>query len=360
MSDPNKLGVKHIMAQRVPEMMGRLPPLPSISEVLRLYRVYAKKSLSQNFLFDPKLTSKFVSRAGSVRGSYVCEVGPGPGSITRSILAQRPKHLVVVEKDSRFLPSLVMLQNACKGHMSVVLGDILKFDMSQLFPKECERAWVDESPPIHIMGNLPFNVSLPLIIMWLQAISEHSSAWRYGRAKMTLSVQEEVGERITAVPTHSQRSRLSVMCQNWCEVEHAFTIPGKAFYPKPQVNVSVINFTPRVEPLIDMDFKLFEKFVRILFSMRQKHCKHPLQRLFPIHKREELAVQLLTVADVDPCTPCFNMPFDEIKRLSLTYGHIVDQNPELRYYDPIKPDSIASDRAFLSLKRPTRTPLLSS
>ncbi|KAA0201075.1 hypothetical protein HAZT_HAZT006113 [Hyalella azteca] len=325
-----------------------------------MYRVHAKKSLSQNFLLEPKLTSKFVSRAGKIRGSYVCEVGPGAGSITRSILAQRPKHIVVVEKDARFLPSLLMLQNACQGHMSVVLGDILKFDMSKLFPRETERPWEDECPPIHIIGNLPFNVSLPLIIKWLRAISKHDSAWRYGRVNMTLSVQEEVGVRITAVPAHSQRSRLSVMCQNWCEVEHLFTIPGRAFVPQPDVNVSIIKFTPRIRPLIDMDFDLFEKFVRVMFSMRQRQCKHPLQRLFPIHKREELATKLFTVADVDPNAPSFNLTFDELERLSLTYGLIVEQHPELRHYDHINPACIAEDKARISLLSSKKIPRLSA
>ncbi|KAF2357755.1 Ribosomal RNA adenine dimethylase [Trinorchestia longiramus] len=334
------------MAKQGQMLVGRLPPLPSISEVLRMYKIHSKRSLAQNFLYEPKLTSKFVSRSAKVRGAYVCEVGPGPGSLTRAIIAQRPKHLVVVEKDARFLPSLLMLQNACKGHMSVVLGDILKFDMSKVFPSECERAWEEESPPIHVIGNLPFNVSTPIIIRWLKAISLHNNAWRYGRVNMTLAVQEEVGVRITAVETHSQRSRLSVMCQNWCEVEHVFTIPGHCFVPQPKVNSSIIKFTPRIKPLIDMEFHLFEKFIRVMFSMRQKQCKTPIQRLFPLHRRQELATKLFTVADVDPNSSILNLGFAELERLSLTYGLIVEQCPELRYYDFINPDCIAQDKAW--------------
>uniref|UniRef100_A0A2P2I1E2 rRNA adenine N(6)-methyltransferase n=1 Tax=Hirondellea gigas TaxID=1518452 RepID=A0A2P2I1E2_9CRUS len=316
-----------------PKPITRLPPLPSTKELLRLYNVRATKALSQNFLLDPKLTNKFVSKAGNIRDAYVCEVGPGPGNITRSILNHCPQHVIVIEKDTRFMPALSLLQDASKGRMSVVFGDVLNFEMGMLFPKECKKSWDDECPPIHLVGNLPFSISLPLIIKWLKAISERSSVWKYGRAKMTLTFQEEVAIRMTVPAGHEERCRLSLMCQNWCEVEHKFTIPGSAFYPKPRVNVGVVTLTPRISPLVPLNFPIVEKVLRHLFNTKNKMCKNPLKKLFPLSKREELTAKLMTVADVDPTITPVNLTMEELHRLTMAYDCILEQYPSLRSYD---------------------------
>lgn len=252
-----------------------------------------------------------------------------------------PKHVIVVEKDQRFLPALSMLQDACKGKLSVVIGDILRFEMSKLFPNECERAWDDEEcPPIQLLGNLPFSVSLPLIIKWLEDMSKRRNAWRYGRTQVLITVQEEVAVRMAANAGHSQRCRLSVMCQNWCNVEHVYSMNGKAFLPKPKVDVGVVRLTPRIKPFIDYEFKMVEKFMRHLFNMRRKQCKFPLAKLFPKSKREELTVKLLTVADVDPQTFPYCLNMDELNRLVHTYSLILEQHPSLAKYDHRDPKKV--------------------
>lgn len=268
----------------------RLPPLPTVRDLIKLYKLRALRQLSQNFLLDERITDKIVKAAGPIRNHYVCEVGPGPGSITRSIIKRCPKKFIVVEKDPRFLPILELIQEASQSHvdMGIKIDDIRAFNFEEGFAGAPKNAWLDYPPPVHIIGNLPFSVSTNLIIRWLHAISEQRSAWSFGRSTMTLTFQNEVAERIVAPVTHKQRCRLSVMCQFWCEVEHKFTIPGKAFVPKPDVDVGVVHLVPLKYPLVKLPFKMVEKVLRTIFNMRQKVAIKGGAKLFPEDMRDEL------------------------------------------------------------------------
>ncbi|XP_075978630.1 mitochondrial transcription factor B1 [Anticarsia gemmatalis] len=313
----------------------RLPPLPSIKDVIRLYKLRALRELSQNFLMEPRLIDKIVNAAGNIEKYVVCEVGPGPGGITRSIIHRAPRKVILVEKDRRFIPSLELIADACRDKVDVdiIPGDILKTDITQYVPDDVKTDWHDEPPPLHLIGNLPFSVSTILMIRWLEMISKQEGPWIYGRARMTLTFQKEVAERMAARMLHPQRCRLSVMCQNWCTVKYKFDIPGAAFLPKPDVDVGVVTLTPLKYPLIKHPFKMVEKVVRQIFSMRQKYSIRGAQTLFPEEVRNEMALRMYKMAGIDPMTRPFQIANMEFARIVDAYAEIVKMYPELEHYD---------------------------
>jgi len=313
----------------------RLPPLPTTRDLIRLYRLRALRQLSQNFLLDERITDKIVRAAGNIKNHVVLEVGPGPGGITRSILRRAPQKLIVVEKDPRFLPTLELLQEACQDAVKVdiEINDIRSYNFEAGFEGAHSHDWHDKSPPINLIGNLPFSVSTNLIIRWLNAISEKRGPWVFGRTPMTLTFQKEVAERMVAPVTHKQRCRLSVMCQLWCDVQHKFTIPGRAFVPKPNVDVGVVTLVPLKEPLVNLPFEMVERVLRHVFNMRQKASRRGGERLFPEELRSELGPKLFRLADTDYNARPFEVTTEEFARLCYAYRSLCEEYPEIRNYD---------------------------
>uniref|UniRef100_A0A8C5LF71 rRNA adenine N(6)-methyltransferase n=1 Tax=Jaculus jaculus TaxID=51337 RepID=A0A8C5LF71_JACJA len=296
----------------------RLPPLPTIREIIKLYQLRAAKQLSQNFLLDLRLTDKIVRKAGNLTDVYVYEVGPGPGGITRSILNADIAELLVVEKDTRFIPGLQMLSDAAPGKLRIVHGDVLTFKIEKAFPEHLKRKWEDDPPNVHIIGNLPFSVSTPLIIKWLEKMSLQDGPFAYGRTPMTLTFQKEVAERLVATTGSKQRSRLSIMAQYLCNVEHLFTIPGKAFVPKPEVSVCLC-------------VSVSELFLN-LFKQR-KWMHQCLQMLFPEARRLESTGKLLQLADIDPTLRPIHLSLTHFKSLCDVYRKMCDEDPQLLTYN---------------------------
>ncbi|CAL8135495.1 unnamed protein product [Orchesella dallaii] len=311
----------------------RLPPLPSVRDLVKLYQLNAIKQLSQNFLLDHKLTSKIAKAAGNIENCIVCEVGPGPGGITRSILERNPLKVILIERDKRFESVLKILQDACPGKIDVYWGDVLSFQMSKLIPQEHASPWDSYQPKIHIIGNLPFNISTPLISRWLSDISEQKNAWTFGRVPLTLTFQKEVAERLTAETSTEQRSRLSVMAQYLTHCDLKFIIKGSAFVPKPDVDVGVVKFTPRKEPLIRQPYRLVEKVVKQTFCMRGKYCCRPISTLFPNIVRQSFTKMLFEQSLVYPNTRPYELAMEDFERLCDTYASIISTYPEIGKYE---------------------------
>ncbi|TPP60478.1 rRNA adenine N(6)-methyltransferase [Fasciola gigantica] len=326
-----------------------------------MYGLRAQKQLSQNFLLQPASLNGFVKRAGSLRNAYVLEVGPGPGSLTRAILACQPKHLVVVELDRRFIPSLEELRLAAVEmgiQMDIYRQDILKFNAESIFPSEAKmvtEAWgtysekipeydswegkrfdasssalvpIRTSPRVRVLGNLPFNISTALVVQWLHDIAERRGVWRYGRVPLTLTFQKEVGERLAADVWHEQRSRLSIMAQAFCEVKYLQDIPGTAFLPKPKVDAALVRLTPLAQPVIPVPFPYVEKVVRNAFQFRNKHVVRGLEALFP-SDRPDLVIQLFKEAGVQPSKRPTQLSLFEFRDLCFVYQRICSVEPEL-------------------------------
>jgi len=315
----------------------RLPPLPTIRDLVKLYRIQAKKQLSQNFLMDERLTDKIVKQAGRLKDSQVVEVGPGPGGLTRSIIRRLPKKIVVVEKDKRFGPTLEMLSEAfatVDGKMDIIYDDILDTHLPSLISEDDKTDWENERcPNICIIGNLPFSLSTHLIVKWLKAISERSGPWSFGRTRMVLTFQKEVAVRLTAPPKHEQRCRLSVMAQAWTKPKLKFFIPGEAFVPKPKVDVGVVLFEPLIVPKTDHEFSFFEKITRHAFSFPRKYAIKSISTLFPPEDQEELSMMMFKLSDVDPRMRPRELTVEDVHRLCSAYKYLLEKHPNIRDYN---------------------------
>lgn len=314
---------------------NRLPPMPTIRDIIKIYKLNAIKQLSQNFIMDEQLTAKIVKVAGNIQDQHVLEVGPGPGSITRSILRRSPKQLVVVEKDRRFIPTMKLLAEAVSPNiqMDINQDDILSYPIEKAFPETIRCEWDGPSPPVHLIGNLPFAISTRLLINWIKDVSLKRGGWIYGRTPMTLTFQKEVGERIVAPIMDPQRCRLSVMSQIWTRPTNRFIISGKAFVPKPDVDVAVMHLVPLQCPLTTLPFDLVEKVVRHIFSMRQKYVRRGISNLYPKEMEIELTKETFEMADIDPQARSFQLSNEECLRLADAYNNILVKYPEIADYN---------------------------
>ncbi|CAH8536304.1 unnamed protein product [Heterobilharzia americana] len=341
----------------------RLPPLPSLREVIRIYGIRARKQLSQNFLLQPSSINGLIKCAGNLRGAYVLEVGPGPGGITRAILQKGPRYVAVVEIDRRFIPGLQELRLAALEmgtQMEIFRQDILRFNCEGIFPTNPmsgEGAWNDSSQlqglhiheslsenqtdtalenissrKICVIGNLPFNISTPLVCQWLHDIAERRGIWRYGRVPLILTFQKEVAERLAADVWDEQRSRLSIMSQAYCNVEYMKDIPGTAFLPPPKVDAGVVRLTPLQQPLIPVPYPYVDKLVRQTFRFRQKQIVRCLETLFPSN-RPELVIQLFKEAGVQPVKQSIQLTLSEFRDLCFVYHRICQMEPSIFDFD---------------------------
>lgn len=234
-------------------------PLPSLKEVINAYGLRAKRSLGQNFLLDPSILSHIVKAAGSLEGRTVIEVGPGPGGLTRHILDNPIDHLYVIEMDSRCLEIMEELRSYYPKNLSIIAGDALKVDCSQL-----------GKSPRKIISNLPYNVSVPLLFQWLEHLDQFES--------LTLLFQKEVAKRITAQPRTSDYGKLSIMTQWCCDVSMVFDIRPGAFLPAPKVISTLVNLRPKAHP-VKVDPKALQSLTQAGFNQRRKMLRASLKSI---------------------------------------------------------------------------------
>lgn len=235
--------------------------LPPLREVIEKFGLKAKKSLGQNFLFDLNLTSKIARQAGDLNGKTVLEIGPGPGGLTRALLAQGA-NVTVIERDERCLAALKEISDTYPNKLVVIAGDALRQDFNALFK---------EKPAI--VSNLPYNVGTELLTRWLL-----TEPWPPFYQSMTLMFQREVAERIVALPGSPHYGRLGVLTGWRAKAKIAFDVPRQAFTPSPKVTSSVVHIVPYDNPLPCSALDL-ETVTKAAFGQRRKMLRQSLKAL---------------------------------------------------------------------------------
>lgn len=237
-----------------------VPELPPLREVIRQHGLGARKSLGQNFLLDLNLTGRIARAAAPLEQANVIEIGPGPGGLTRALLAAGAGHVTAIERDPRCIAALAELAAAFPGRLSVLEGDALAIDAASLVP-----------PPRKIVANLPYNIATPLLLSWLR----HAEAFQ----SLTLMFQKEVALRLAAAPRSKDYGRLSVITQWRCAARRLFDVPPRAFVPSPKVTSSVVQLVPRPAPLAPCRFEDLERVLAAGFGQRRKMLRQSLKTL---------------------------------------------------------------------------------
>ncbi len=234
--------------------------LPPLRDVIRRHGLEPRKSLGQNFLLDLNLTRRIARAAGPLAHADVIEIGPGPGGLTRALLAEGARRVIAIERDRRCIAALEELAAAFPGRLDVVEGDALEIDVASL-----------AQHPRKIVANLPYNIATPLLIGWLRQIDRYES--------LTLMFQKEVAERLAARPRSHAYGRLSVVTQFLCTVEIAFDVAPTAFVPQPAVTSSVVRLMPLPRPRGDCGIEALERVTAAAFGQRRKMLRQSLRSL---------------------------------------------------------------------------------
>lgn len=243
--------------------MATIDGLPPLRDVIRDHELVAKKQLGQNFLLDLNLTAKIARMAGDLSACDVLEVGPGPGGLTRGLLAEGARRVLAVEKDPRCIPALTQIAEAYPGRLEVVNGDALEINpLTHL------------TPPIRIVANLPYNVGTELLIRWLSP-SEWPPVWD----SLTLMFQKEVAERIVAKPRGDHYGRLAILAQWRCDAKIVMHLPPEAFTPAPKVHSAVVHLKRLEEPRYPADAAVLSRVTAMAFNQRRKMLRSSLKGL---------------------------------------------------------------------------------
>lgn len=235
-------------------------PYPPLREVIAAHGLDARHSLGQHFLLDGNLTARIARAAGDLDGRNVIEVGPGPGGLTRALLASGAARVVAIELDRRAVAAVTELASVSGGRLTVIEADALRVDLPDLVP-----------PPRQIVANLPYNVASPLLVRWLRQAGAYE--------RMTLMFQREVAERIAAAPGTPAYGRLSVLAGWICEGHIAVRLPPAAFVPPPKVWSAVVVLTPHATQPEPALFATMERLTAAAFGQRRKMLRGSLKAL---------------------------------------------------------------------------------
>jgi 16S rRNA (adenine1518-N6/adenine1519-N6)-dimethyltransferase len=281
--------------------MSQIDDLPPLREVIRKYDLAPRKSLGQNFLFDLNLTARIARAAGPLDDATVIEIGPGPGGLTRALLATGAKRVIAVERDARAIPALEEIAQHYPDRLEIVHGDATEFDPTAMLNGKRAK----------IVANLPYNIATLLLTGWLTA-----DPWPPWFDMMVLMFQREVAERIVAEEDDDAYGRLGVLA-NWrAETKILFDIAPGAFFPPPKVTSSVVRLVPRQAPA-PCPRRALEQVVAAAFNQRRKMLRQSLKPLGvdPALLAEAAGIDLTRRAETVPISGFVAMAnrFSELK-----------------------------------------------
>ena len=284
--------------------MSGIDDLPPLRDVIKRHQLSARKSLGQNFLLDLNLTTRIARAAGPLQDATVIEIGPGPGGLTRALLALGAKRVIAIERDERAVAALEEISAHYPGRLQIVNADAMYFDPRPLLGSE----------PAKIVANLPYNIATPLLIGWLSI-----EPWPPWFDTMVLMFQREVAERIVAHDNDEAYGRLAILA-NWrAETRILFDISPAAFVPPPKVTSSVVRLVPRMAPM-PCDRKALEQVAAAAFGQRRKMLRQSLKSLGADPAR------LAAAADVDPTRRAETIPLAGFVAMARELANIRSEN----------------------------------
>lgn len=271
--------------------MAAIDGLPPLRDVISAHGLAARKSLGQNFLLDLNLTQKIARAAGNLQDMTIVEVGPGPGGLTRALLANGVRKVIAIERDHRCLPALNQIADHYRGRLEIIEGDALTTDFSSLSEEK-----------IKIVANLPYNIGTQLLVNWLL-----SEPWPPYFQSLTLMFQKEVAQRIVAPPGSSAYGRLGVLAGWRTKAHMVFDVPRQAFTPPPKITSSVVHLEP-IETPLKCSASVLAHVTKAAFGQRRKMLRQSLKGLG--------GEALLTEMQIDPRRRAETLSIEEFAALA--------------------------------------------
>lgn len=286
--------------------MSTIDDLPPLRDVIRRHQLSARKSLGQNFLLDLNLTARIARAAGPLDETTVIEIGPGPGGLTRALLALGAKRVIAIERDDRAVAALEEIARRYPGRLEIVCADAMRFDPRPLLGDERAK----------IVANLPYNIATALLIGWLSI-----EPWPPWYDMMVLMFQREVAERIVAHDNQEAYGRLAILA-NWrAETKILFDISPSAFVPPPQVTSSVVRLIPREAPA-PCERRALEQVAAAAFGQRRKMLRQSLKPLNADPAR------LAAAAGIDPTRRAETIPISGFVAMARELTNIRSENTQ--------------------------------
>ena len=275
----------------------------SLREIIKEYNLKPKKKLGQNFLHDKNIISAIVNKA-NIEDEDIIEIGPGPGILTESILNNKARSLLAIEKDDSFEVNLKKIRSNYRDNFDYLINDVIDFDFKKLAKKNYK-----------FVSNLPYNISVPFILKMIRI--RKIIPWK----EMILMVQKEVAERITAKINTKNYGRLSIMVNLNNDVKKLLNVKPSSFIPRPKVDSTVIKISPKNKD-ININTEIFENIVKTCFSQRRKKVKNNLDQL------NINTISLLELSNIDPDIRAENIDIEGFIRISRNYEELIKENYE--------------------------------